>query len=137
MRKYIYIGLGGFLGAAMRLLFREIRLFEWHDAIPLDTLLLNIAGAFVLAFILTVSFEFRELDADIRLGISTGMIGAFTTFSALCKETVRLMNGGRYFYAASYILLSAALGLGAVWLGTAAARGLGKKWIALKKRRMK
>nr|HQH63789.1 CrcB family protein [Clostridiales bacterium] len=100
-------------------------------------LLLNIAGAFVLAFILTVSFEFRELDADIRLGISTGMIGAFTTFSALCKETVRLMNGGRYFYAAFYILLSAALGLGAVWLGTAAARGLGKKWIALKKRRMK
>ncbi|MDD4321100.1 MAG: CrcB family protein [Acidaminococcaceae bacterium] len=50
------------------------------------------------------------------------MIGAFTTFSTFCKETVELMVGGKYFLAASYMVVSSILGFAAIYLGTVLAR---------------
>ena len=46
-----------------------------------------------------------------------GFLGAFTTFSTMCKETVQLMSSGLHILAFLYILLSILLGLGAAWLG--------------------
>jgi fluoride ion exporter CrcB/FEX len=57
----------------------------------------NVLGAFALAFILTIAFEIWTFDSDIRLGVTTGFLGAFTTFSTLCKETVGLMQNGDIF----------------------------------------
>lgn len=121
MRKYIYIGIGAFLGAALRF---------WAQAIPIGesfhvyfgTLLINIAGCFLLALILTAAFEVWELDPSIRLGLTTGFLGAFTTFSALCKQTTELLFRGDYYLAAAYLTLCAMLGLGAVYAGVIAAR---------------
>ena len=63
-----------------------------------------------------------EVDADLRIGLSTGFLGAFTTFSTLCKETVSLMAGGNFFLAISYMTVSAILGLAAVYFGIVMAR---------------
>lgn len=125
MRKYIYIGCGGFTGAILRYLIEQIRLQNYHENIPLNTLFINVSGAFLLAFILTIAFEVWEMDSDIRLGITTGFLGAYTTFSTLCKETVMLLRGGEYLSAISYITASAMLGLGASYLGVVLARKTG------------
>jgi len=76
----------------------------------------------LLALILTVSFEIWEFDSDIRIGITTGLLGAFTTFSTLCKETAELLGSGDYFSAVSYVTVSAMLGLGAAYFGIVLAR---------------
>lgn len=122
MRKYSYILIGGALGAALRLVIKNIQIKNYHENIPLNTLIINISGSFLLALFLTVAFEVMEVDADIRLGVSTGFLGAFTTFSTLCKETVALMASGEYFSAISYITVSTMLGLSAAYFGIVLAR---------------
>jgi CrcB protein len=129
MRKYIYIGCGGFTGAILRYLIEQIRIQIYHENIPLNTLFINVSGAFLLALILTIAFEVWEMDSDIRLGITTGFLGAYTTFSTLCKETVMLLRGGEYLSAIFYITISAMLGLGAAYLGVVLARKTGSLMI--------
>jgi fluoride exporter len=127
MRKYTYIGCGSFIGAVLRYLIKGIQIYSYQQHFPVNTLFINISGAFLMAFIMTTAFEVWSFDPDIRLGITAGFLGAFTTFSALCKETVVLMQNGDYFSAAAYITLSTVLGLGAAYLGFVLARGLGSK----------
>jgi CrcB protein len=127
MRKYVFIGIGSFFGAIARYYIRSIPIVWYQGNIPLNTLAINISGSFLLALILTASLEVREFDPDIRLGLTTGFLGAFTTFSALCKETVFLLISRDYFSAVSYLTVSTLLGLGAAYCGVMLARkALGK-----------
>jgi CrcB protein len=125
LRKYIYLSCGGFTGAILRYLIEQVKIPGYYGNIPINTLLINISGAFLMAFILAIAFEVWEMDADIRLGITTGFWGAYTTFSTLCKESVGLMQNGYYLSAVSYITVSIVLGLGAAYLGTLLARRIG------------
>lgn len=129
MRKYIFIGLGSFLGAVLRYLIKGIKIYNYHENVPLNTLMINVSGAFLLALILTIAFEVWKFDSDVRLGIATGLMGAFTTFSTMCKETVGLLQSGYYFSAISYITVSTMLGLGAAYFGIVLAREIGCKSI--------
>jgi CrcB protein len=122
VRKYIYISIGGVLGAVSRYLINGIHIYHYHENVPVNTLVINVAGSFLLALILTTAIEVWEFDADLRIGITTGFLGAFTTFSALCKETVGLLNEGFYFSAISYITVSTMLGLAAAYFGIVLAR---------------
>ena len=121
MRKYIYISIGGALGAVLRL---AIMRNPYNGNFPLNTLAINIVGTFILALFLTTAYETMEIDVYLRLGVSTGFLGAFTTFSTLCKETASLMVSGEYILAISYIIVSAMLGLAAAYFGVALARGM-------------
>lgn len=122
MKKYVLIGIGGFLGAISRYSIKNVIIFNPHRAIPLNTLLINISGSFILAFFLTAAFKYLNTSEDIRIGISTGFLGAYTTFSALCKETVMLLNNGSIYPALLYLALSSVLGLGAIFSGVVAAK---------------
>jgi fluoride exporter len=122
MRKYIYVGAGGVLGSILRFYIKNIHIFHYKGVIPLNTLLINITGSFILALVLTIAYEVRNFDSNIRLGITTGFIGAYTTFSTMCKETVTLIGSGYYYSALFYITISTVLGLGVVYFGTIIAR---------------
>ncbi|HEX2944985.1 MAG TPA: fluoride efflux transporter CrcB [Clostridia bacterium] len=134
MRKYIFIGIGGFLGAILRFLTKSVPIYNYHENVPLNTLVINVSGCFVLALLLTVAFEIWEFDAEIRLGIGTGFLGAYTTFSTLCRETTELLFKGYYFSAVSYITISVVLGLAAVYLGVVLAREVVAKLLKIEKR---
>jgi len=122
MRKYVFIGIGGFLGAISRFLIKGIQISHYYGNIPLNTLIINVTGSFILALILTVTFKNIDFHADIRLGITTGFFGAYTTFSTLCKETVGLMQQGFYYSALMYVTVSIVLGLVSVYLAIILAR---------------
>ncbi|MDP4092522.1 MAG: fluoride efflux transporter CrcB [Bacillota bacterium] len=122
MKKYFYISIGGALGAICRFLLEGVHIYSYTGNIPLNTLIINVSGSFILALILTLALEIWNFDANIRLGISTGFLGAYTTFSTLCKETVKLLSNGDDFSAVSYITISAVLGLAAAYLGVVLSR---------------
>ena len=117
MRKYVFIGAGCFFGAAARYLVKLAPILGYPEYFPLNTLIVNIAGSFSLALIITIFLEIWQFDADVRLGLTTGFLGAFTTFSTLCKEAVLLLQTGNYLSAVSYMTISMVLGLGAAYLG--------------------
>lgn len=124
MKKYVYISIGGAAGAALRFYINSIHIWNYNEKIPLNTLLINVSGSFILALFLTFALEVMEVDADIRLGVSTGFLGAFTTFSTLCKETAMLIYAGDYFSAISYVTVSTMLGLSVAYFGIVLAREL-------------
>lgn len=122
MKNYFYIGIGGFLGAISRVYIKNIHIYHYRELIPLNTLIINVSGSLVLALVLTVAFEIWEMDESIRLGISTGFLGGYTTFSTLCKESAALINNGDYFSATTYITMSTVLGLVGAYIGMIVAR---------------
>lgn len=122
MKRYLYIGIGGVFGAIARYVIKNIHIYGYQGLIPMNTLLINVLGSFLLALLLTSASEILYLDMDIRIGIGTGFLGAFTTFSTMSKEAVALMRSGHYSYAVFYLGLSTILGLAAAYLGVIAAR---------------
>lgn len=126
MKKYIYIGAGGFIGAVTRYMAKNIHFVSYHGSFPLNTFIINISGSLVIGIILTLAFEAAVINEDARLGIATGFLGAYTTFSTFCKESVLLINKGNVITAFSYTVLSIAAGLLAVYIGTIAARKFGE-----------
>lgn len=132
MRKYIFIGLGGMSGALLRFLMKQIPIPLPVGVFPLNTLIINISGCLALGFVLTLSLDILDFDPDIRLGIATGFIGAYTTFSTVCKEITNLLFTGHYFLAFLYLILSCGLGFLCVYLGTILARKFIKFWMAFR-----
>lgn len=118
MRKYIFIFIGGAFGAVLRFTIKNASFWNMNINFPLNTLLTNVLGCFVLGLFLTLIIKGVHISAELRLGIATGFLGAFTTFSSLCKETVQLMNAGEYISTMLYIVLSIILGFYAIYFGS-------------------
>lgn len=116
MRRYAYIAIGGVLGAMARFFIKNIHLINYKGSFPLNTFTINITGSFILAFLLTTS-GLAKFDEDIKLGIGTGFLGAYTTFSSMCKEAVTLMRNGSFNVAILYLLLSVVIGFLAAYFG--------------------
>ena len=118
MRVYAMISLGGFAGAVLRFLLKGMDVFPWNTQIPGNTLMINVLGSLLLGFIIAIAEEVLKLQEAERVGIISGFLGAFTTFSTISKEISMLLTQGYAYTAILYIMLSVVLGLGAVWLGT-------------------
>ena len=127
MRKYIYIAVGGMLGALSRYIMKIIPGFNYSWDSPYSTLFVNIFGCFLIGLVLTAAANYLSLSVEMKLGISTGFIGAFTTFSTLCKEVFLLYTHGKVLMGSFYLFFSILAGFSAVLLGVFIANQLIKK----------
>ena len=97
------------------------------DGWPLPTLLINLSGAFALGALLE-SLARRGPDAGVRrlvrLGLGTGFLGAFTTYSALALEATSLLLAGRVLEGAGYLAATVLGGAAATLAGVAGAAWL-------------
>jgi fluoride exporter len=114
------VALGGAAGSVARYV-TTLALTPLTATFPYATLLVNVMGSFLIGYFSRV-FSTPEHDPVMRLALTTGLCGGFTTFSALSAETVTLLQQGRTGRALTYIALSLALGLGATALGLMAGR---------------
>lgn len=117
MKKYFYILAGGAAGATLRFLVngRDIKLFM--DKFPTGTFIVNIAGAFLLAFFLRWASKKDSFNENLHYAIAPGFLDAFTTFSTLCKETTFLIIEANYSLVFFYLFISIFAGLSISWLG--------------------
>lgn len=106
MKKYIYIGCFGFLGAILRFAIKNIKFKDYMGRIPINTLIINVTGSFFLALIITLTLVVYKVREEVKLGLTTGLLGTYTTFSSLCKEEVNLMLNRNYYSAFMYIFMS-------------------------------
>lgn len=127
MRKYIFIGAGGFIGAMLRYIFRGIDLGDFGYGLPVMTLMINVGGAFLLGLALSVALTVWKGNVDLRIGVTVGLLGALTTFSTLCKELALLLTAGEVLKAVAYLAISVVLGYGAAYCGVLLASKLNKK----------
>ncbi|MZP28978.1 fluoride efflux transporter CrcB [Heliobacterium undosum] len=125
------VAVGGFLGAMARFLMGTwLTPLTEQTGFPWGTLTINLLGAFALAFFLTLALERVKVNPAMRIGFSTGFLGAFTTFSTFALESLRLLEAGQALLAAVYLLSSLTLGLSVTALGVRIARAVKVKGAA-------
>lgn len=120
--QYFWIGLGGLLGANARYILQQWAASRWGADFPYGTLLANVSGSFVLAFFMTMATGRLPVSPELRLFVSVGFLGGFTTFSSFSLETLRLMEQGGWWPASLNFLGNTILGLAAALLGIFLAR---------------
>jgi CrcB protein len=123
----MWVGLGGGLGSVLRWWIGRVVGERYHGDFPLGTFLINISGSFVIGY-LSALFEVDWRDrygTPLNAGVLTGLLGGYTTFSSMQLDAAKLTGKRRSFLAASYLLLSVAVGLLAALLGRALARAQG------------
>lgn len=124
-RLILLVAVGGALGTITR--YAVTHLIGTGHLIPWATLLVNVLGAFLLGLLLErVSRAGPETPRRrvVRLGLGTGLLGGFTTYSALALEVHDLMGSAQTAAAIGYGVGSVLAGLGACATGIAlAARG--------------
>jgi len=86
-------------------------------AFPAGTLIVNVLGCFLLGVIGQFGLTHLVLPPDWRIGLTTGMMGAFTTFSTFGWESVRMLETGEWARAGVYVGASLLGGLAAMMLG--------------------
>ena len=117
MLNYIWIGLGGFMGANARYLVQQWAISRWGLNFPYGTMLANVSGSFVIAFFLTLATGQPTVPNEARLFVVVGFLGGFTTFSSFSFETFRLIEQGNWRGAGLNFIGNTALGLVGVVLG--------------------
>ncbi len=86
-------------------------------AFPWGTLLVNVAGSFLIGLAFGLLAHHARFDDLIRPFFVVGVLGAFTTFSAFSMETVLLLNDARWLPALAYIAASVLVCVVAAWAG--------------------
>ena len=115
-RVWSAVAAGGLVGTELRyglgVLFPE-----QAGAVPWTTLAINVAGSFVLGLLTTLWIARPRTAFWVRAGIGPGLLGSFTTFSALVASVDQLARGGLHTVWLAYLVLSVLLGLGAAAAG--------------------
>jgi fluoride exporter len=119
------VGLGGCVGSIARYgvsLFCQRFSVEW----PYGTMSANILGCFVIGLIASVSERTEAVTPAMRLLLTTGFCGGFTTMSSMIYETAEMLRSGEYLHASLYVCITGLTCMVAFFFGVLAFRVLVK-----------
>jgi CrcB protein len=120
VRFALLVALGGAVGSLLRWLLSGA-VQRWAGPLfPWGTLAVNVVGSLAIGFVGALAIERAQMTPAMRQLLITGLLGGFTTFSALSYETLTLIREGQWAAAALYGGGSLAAGLVATIAGFAA-----------------
>lgn len=122
MRTIAGIAAAGALGALARYGLDGVVSRRAPGAFPWGTFVVNVSGALVLGIVFAALTEHLRVAPWVRQSLTVGFLGAYTTFSTLSLETLRLVEGGAVGMAVAYAGGSLVAGLIAAWAGLAIGR---------------
>ncbi len=102
------IGSGGFIGASLRYLINNYISHNYPHTLPFGILFVNVLGSFIMGAMFAVFTVTSIFSHDTRLYvfITTGILGALTTYSTFALESFMLLNSGHYAAAAINMALN-------------------------------
>jgi CrcB protein len=118
MTGFVWVCLGAGVGAPARYLVDRAVQRRHESVMPWGTLVVNLTGSLALGVLVGLT-DGRGVPSAVILLVGAGFCGAFTTFSTLAYETLRLVETGRWRHAVANAAASSAGGLGAAVLGYA------------------
>ena len=124
MEKLALVCLGGALGSGARYLVGTWSVAKLGTGFPWGTLAVNLLGSFAIALVLHAASARTDFSPNMRLFLTTGILGGFTTYSAFNQETLEYFQGGQtaraFAYAAITLLACLAAGYAGLSVGRAA-----------------
>ena len=91
--EFIFLGMGSVLGAFLRYKLTESPLI--FNTLPVNVLIVNIAGAFILGVFVVLSQQWH-LDSKYSLFAAVGFCGSLTTMSAFALDSSNLLENNQY-----------------------------------------
>jgi CrcB protein len=104
--RLLLVCLGGSLGSGARYLVATWAASAFGPAFPRGTLIVNVVGSFLLAVITTLAVSTDAISPDLRIFLSAGVMGGFTTYSSFNWETIALAEEGRLALAGLNVALT-------------------------------
>lgn len=122
MRQLMAVAAGGAAGAVMRWLMAAGIQRLAGGAFPWGTFAVNALGSFLLGFLFVWLIERSTASELVRLALTVGFLGAFTTFSTYSLESIRLLQEGAFSLAFGNVVGQVVVCLFLTWLGVQLAR---------------
>lgn len=124
MTRLLIVCLGGAVGSGARYLVSTWVARAAPSAFPAGTLAVNALGSFLIALIMHVGLSTEAIPPMWRLGLTTGVMGGFTTYSTFNYETTELLREGATLLAFANLAATLAVCLVAGFLGLAVGKWL-------------
>ena len=122
LRDFLLVGMGSFLGGGSRFIVSKV-IQAWAPlSFPFGTFAVNILGCLIIGFFSGLHWHGGWMSPSMKLVLTTGFCGGFTTSPTFMNESTALMRDGNYLYFALYLGLSVTLALIAVVVGDACAK---------------
>ncbi|HET9639262.1 MAG TPA: fluoride efflux transporter CrcB [Allosphingosinicella sp.] len=120
--SYLLVFIGGGIGAALRHAVNRAALAMLGPAFPWGTLLVNVTGSLLMGVFAGLFLVRGGGSQELRLFVTTGILGGFTTFSAFSLDAAVLWQRGDHAALTLYVTGSVVASVGALFLGMSAAR---------------
>jgi len=117
LKSILIVGCGGFIGTVARFLISRYLQFNSSSVFPWSTFIINITGCLLIGIFYGISEKSDLLSPEIRLFLTVGICGGFTTFSTFSNDAFLLVREEEWIRFALYTSLSLFIGLMAVYLG--------------------
>ncbi len=116
------VAAGGALGSVARYLVGIASIKAFGLAFPWGTLIVNVLGSFLIGAFVELFALKADLPQEMRVFLTVGICGGFTTFSTFSLDAWVLMQRGEWGPAAAYVLGSVVLSIGGLVAGPYAVR---------------
>ncbi|GAB4276844.1 MAG: fluoride efflux transporter CrcB [Candidatus Rifleibacteriota bacterium] len=119
----LLVGCGGFAGSLSRYgvsIFSQRFTMDW----PLGTMAANIIGCMLIGMVTELAAQGINISPEVRLALTTGFCGGFTTMSSMIYETAEMLRASEYIHAVLYAAGTFLLSLAAFFSGVAGVRML-------------
>lgn len=120
--EVMLVAVGGAVGSAARYLVSVWAATRYGADFPYGTLIVNIAGCFIIGAFMTLVTERLSVSPYWRLLVTVGFVGGMTTFSSFSYETIHLLQEADMLRAFYNVGLNILVGFSATWLGIVVAR---------------
>ena len=117
IKSILIAGTGGFIGTVLRYLVSRYFQENTFSLFPWGTFTVNIVGSLLIGIFYGMSERGNLLSSEVRIFLTVGICGGFTTFSSLTNDAFMLLQEKEWLKLSLYASLSFFLGLVAVYLG--------------------
>lgn len=119
--KLFLIAVFGAIGTLARYGLQGAVQLRSDPGFPTGTLVVNVSGCLLLGFLGQLTLNRMVISPEVRVAMTIGFFGGYTTFSSFGWETVKMFEDGNWQAAGSYVLASVVIGLAFMFLGIHAA----------------
>jgi len=116
MQNYITVFFGAGIGGILRYWLSSFVYKFLPTNFPYGTLTINFIGSFIIGFVIFGLYDKELISQNMRLFLTIGFCGGFTTFSTFSFETFNLIKNSEFLFASLNIFLSVLLCLAGTYL---------------------
>ncbi|RXZ68749.1 fluoride efflux transporter FluC [Agromyces albus] len=110
MRAYLAVAVGGLIGTGLRLGF-DLAFPHADGELPVETFVVNLFGSFALGWLVGGLWTRPGTPTWLKAGLGSGLIGSFTTLSAVMVSLIALTGAGELWLGVLYLFVSVVGGL--------------------------